>query len=296
MSPTLRFVSASVGSLALSVALGSSSHADVTYNGFATTAGLTINGGAATANSADGTVLRLTPAIGNRGGSAFSTQKVSTSVFTSVFSFRISDSGGPVFDNNTESGADGLVFVVQNQANNVGSVGEGIGFSGISPSLGVEFDTWGNASNNDPSQSHVGIDLNGNVNHALAGQGPTVNIGDTNAATSALPGPELDSGVRWWSWVVYDAQTLSVYLTQNDSVTEPVRPVSPLLTFSVNLESTLGGSTAFAGFTSGTGSDFANHDILYWRYTETVPEPASLLSALAALGLAADGLRRARRR
>ncbi|MGI9428963.1 MAG: L-type lectin-domain containing protein, partial [Bythopirellula sp.] len=190
-------------------------HGDVLFDGFADTSNLQLNGAAATAATSDGTVLRLTPPVRNAAGSAFSFDKVSTAEFSSVFSFRLTDPGGPVFDFNNEPGADGLVFVVQNVANNVGVAGQGIGYAGIGTSIGVEFDTWGNAGNNDPSQSHIGIDVNGSVNHAAAGQGPTAIIGNTNVPGTDLPGPELDDGDRWWSWVIYDGTDLDVYLQRS---------------------------------------------------------------------------------
>ncbi len=280
--------------LGLPVWLGSTGRADVVYDGFGSTSGLTINGHAATAATGDGTILRLTPASAGRAGSAFSTLKVSTSEFISVFSFRITSPGGIITDNNTESGADGIVFTVQNQANNVGGVGLGIGYSGITPSMGVEFDTWGNNSNSDPSQSHIGIDFNGSVNHAAVGQGPTVNIGNTNAGTTALPGPELDDGNRWWAWVINSGTNVKVYLKMDESATEPAQPATPLLDYNVNLTTVLGGTTAYAGFTAATASAWENHDILYWRYTEAVPEPASL--ALLSTGGALLLLRRRRSR
>jgi legume-like lectin family protein/PEP-CTERM motif-containing protein len=266
---------------------------DVTFDGFDDTSSLQLNGAAATAVTSDGTVLRITPAVGNQAGSFFSFNKVSTAEFTSVFSFRITNSGGPVFDFNNEPGADGLVFVVQNLANTVGTAGQGIGYQFIGSSIGVEFDTWGNAGNNDPSQSHVGIDVNGSVTHGLPGMGPTKNIGNTNAPTD-LPGPELDDGVRWWSWVRYDGSVLDVFLLQSESTTPPGIPAAPLLSFPLDLSTILGGSSeAFAGFTSGTGADFADHDITYWRYTESaIPEPSSLV--MLVLGVIAASFRRTR--
>ena len=267
------------------VATSPVAHAEVIYNGFSDTSSLQLNASAAAVTTSDGDVLRVTPAIGNRAGSFFSLDKVSTAEFSSIFSFRITNSGGPVFDFNNEPGADGLVFVVQNIANTVGTAGQGIGYANIGTSIGVEFDTWGNAGNNDPSQSHIGIDVNGSVNHAAAGQGPTAIIGNSNVPNTDLPGPELDDGDRWWSWVIYDGTTLDVYLKLDESIVEPALPASPMLSFPIDLNTTLGGSDeAYAGFTSGTGSDWANHDILYWRYTTIViPEPATYTTALLAV-------------
>lgn len=231
--------------------------ADLIYDGFASTAGLTINGNAATVSTSDGMVLRLTPSAAWQGGSAFSTARVSTAEFTSVFSFRITSPGG--ISDGKSNGADGLVFVVQNVGNNVGASGGGMGFAGLSPSLGVEFDTFRNPQFNDPSGSHVAIDRNGSVSHG-ASNGPDVNI----------DAPELGSGDRWWCWVIYGANTLNVYLLANESATEPAIPTTPRLTYNLNLDSLLGQSTAFVGFSAATGAAWENHDVLYWRYTESI--------------------------
>lgn len=268
--------------LVAALVVAASLRADITYDGFSSTAGLTINGHATTLSTADGVVLRLTNSQGDRGGSAFSTAKVSTSQFLSVFSFRISNNGGAIFDNNTENGADGLAFVVQNQANNVGGIGAGMGYQSIAPSIAVEFDTWGNSGFADPSQSHIGITINGNPHHGAAGQGPTVNIGNTNAPGTGLPGAELDDGVRYWAWVLYNNGQMNVYLDRNSSTVEPLIPAVPLLSFNTNLTTILGGNLAFAGFTSATGAAWSDHDILYWRYTEAVPEPSTLAAVLFA--------------
>ena len=248
----------------------------VIFDGFENTDGLTFNNDALVTTTPDGSVARLSSAAVNRSGSLFSTLPVSTAEFTSIFSFRISNSGGPILSGNDEGGADGLVFVVQNQANNVGSVGEGIGYRNIAPSLGIEFDTFFNASNNDPSQSHVGIDLNGNVDHAADGQGPTVNIGDVPSGSINRPGPELDDGDRWWAWAINDGEQISLFLTLNESSVVPERPSEPLLTFDVDLEEVLGGTSAFVGFTSATGSNFSDHDLLFFSYDNVVPEPSTL--------------------
>jgi hypothetical protein len=265
------------------VSLGAFSHvasATVTYNGFSDTTGLTLNGAAKTAITNDGVVLRLTPAVASRAGSAFSTAKVDTANFSSVFSFRITSPGGPLFDGNTANGADGFVFTVENQANNVGSAGQGIGFQGITPSVGIAYDTWKNPEHSDPSQNYVGIDLNGSVDHGLA-NGPTVNI--TSDA--------MANGNRWWSWVIYNGTILDVYLLENESTTIPPLPDLPILSYPLALATKLNASQAFAGFTSATGSDWEKHDILYWQYTpadiRSVPEPSTLaLITLAAFAMA----------
>ncbi|MDF1870960.1 MAG: L-type lectin-domain containing protein [Phycisphaerales bacterium] len=246
----------------------------VDYTDFSDTTGLAINGSAGTATTSDGEVMRLTPATSGQAGSIFSDTQVDASDFSTKFSFRISDPGGSIFDGNTESGADGFVFVVQPIDSSLGSVGQGIGYAGIGTSLGVEFDTWHNSANNDPSQSHVGVNLNGSVNH------------NSGLPTADITGPELDDGDQWFAWIDYDGTNLEVRLSLIDS-----RPIDALISYELDLVSVLGQETAFVGFTSATGAAWANHDILNWSYTGFVPAPSSA-ALLALAGFATTRRRR----
>jgi gliding motility-associated-like protein len=63
------------------------------------------------------------------------------------------------------SGADGIVFILQPISTSVGTTGEGMGFEGISPSVGISLDTWQNFNRNDPAYDHISIQLNGNITH-----------------------------------------------------------------------------------------------------------------------------------
>ena len=67
------------------------------------------------------------------------------------------------FGSNTSSGADGIGWVIQYLGSNLGSAGEGIGFGGISPSLGIEFDTYTNPY--DPYYDHISLIKNGDSRH-----------------------------------------------------------------------------------------------------------------------------------
>ena len=207
------------------------------YNDFASCVGLQINGNAA----CTGGVLRVTPANFGQSGSAFSTTQIplgTAASFSTFFSFRIT---GSAF-----GGADGIVFVIQPVASTLGGAGGGIGYAGIPTSLGVEFDTWDNGpGSGDANASHVDIDLNGSV----------------NSVQTAPVAPALDDGNVWYAWVDYDGATLELRLSQ-----APTRPAGAVLTRAVNLSSILGTTSAFVGFTSGTGAAFANHDILTWRF------------------------------
>lgn len=70
------------------------------------------------------------------------------------------------------AGADGLVFVFLPNAQQLGYAGEGMGFAGLVPSLGIEVDTWENEHLGDPAEDHVALLVNGTVNHAYNLVGP----------------------------------------------------------------------------------------------------------------------------
>lgn len=65
-------------------------------------------------------------------------------------------------------GADGIAFVLQNISLSIGTTGEGMGFSGVTPSIGIPIDTWQNGNQNDPSYDHISINRDGDVNHGSA--------------------------------------------------------------------------------------------------------------------------------
>ncbi len=62
-------------------------------------------------------------------------------------------------------GADGIAFILQPISTSLGAVGEGLGFQGISPSVGVTIDTYQNFNDNDPSYDHIAIQTNGVIKH-----------------------------------------------------------------------------------------------------------------------------------
>jgi hypothetical protein len=224
-------------------------------------------------------VLRLTDNLG-QSGSAFSTNQISLDAnvsFSSFFNFQFSDQ--------QNGGADGIVFAIQTVSNLAGGAGGGIGYQGINNSVGIEFDNWLNDDDLtvDPSDSHVGINLNGSVDSVV-----TKDIS-----------PNLDDGDVWSAWVDYNGATnqLEVRLSQDD-----VRPDQVFLSHTVNLASVLGSTDAFVGFTSGTGGAGADHDVFGFQFNDTfkpieptkeVPEPITGLVLAAGMGGAA--LRRAKK-
>ncbi len=117
-----------------------------------------LNGGAV---SLGGDCYRLTQPIGNQLGTAWSSSLIS-----------LNDSFDLQFDIYLgcldANGADGMVFGLQPVSTSAGNPGQGMGFGGIVPSLGVEFDTWQNTTLADPTYDHMAIVQNGNVDHNTA--------------------------------------------------------------------------------------------------------------------------------
>jgi gliding motility-associated-like protein len=63
-------------------------------------------------------------------------------------------------------GADGMMFVLQNESSTaVGNAGNGMGYGNLTPSLGIEFDTFQNKGIGDIFGDHIAIHKNGNVDH-----------------------------------------------------------------------------------------------------------------------------------
>ncbi|HZZ82428.1 MAG TPA: L-type lectin-domain containing protein [Gemmataceae bacterium] len=240
--------------------------ADFIYSNFSSvnsTSGsqvLQLNGNAALV----GNVLRLTASAPYQSGSAFTTNAISlgsNASFSTYFQFNLSSSAG--ISDGDGPGADGIVFVVQTVSNTAGGAGGGIGYQGLTKSLGVEFDTY---NNGEISGNHVGVDENGGLQDFAAINEPT----------------RFNNGQTWNAWIDYDGVADQLQVRWSLSTT---RPVLPMLTLnSVDLPALLGQNNAFVGFTAGTGSGYNNQDILDWQFNQSfqpigdtqVPEPVSI--------------------
>ena len=238
------------------------------YGDFASTAGLNLNGSAASVNSA----LRLTPATNNRAGSAFYNAPLPVGAdtsFQSSFEFRINGGQG-------SGGADGMTFVMQNASGGSSTIGGGaggVGYSGIDNSLAIEFDTYQNAQ--DVNANHVSILVNGSLSGSL----------DTRS-----PGFDLNGVSSVHAWVEYNGITNELNVFVGQSATKPNQP---LVSATVALDDIVG-AQAYMGFTAGTGGLNNNHEILDWQFNTNVPDPSDppppgteLTNELVASGLVA---------
>jgi len=248
-------------------------------------------------------VLRLTDSLGFISGTAFLENTISLTnnrSFSTAFKFQITNPVGAV-DSDGVTGADGLALVLQGVGNNVGGVGGGMGYQGLSPSLAVEFDTWDNDISfpgfDDPNGNHVGINLNGNIISEIT----TADVPGSN-----LPA-HMNNGDNWYSCIDYDGsqnllEVRLITLTTPEQII--IRPTAALLSYSIDLESILP-SDLFIGFASGTGSGRNTHDIKSWEFIDTfepidsevtVPEPTTVaLLGIGLAGLGAGYLRRSRK-
>ncbi|MBI3410581.1 MAG: fibronectin type III domain-containing protein [Planctomycetes bacterium] len=221
---------------------------------------LTYNGSAAI----NGSMAELTNNGGGQAGSFFSTSPVDVTNFNSQFTFQISAGA---------STADGLTFTIQGIGPTaLGPSGGGLGYGpdhvggtgGIGNSVAIKFDLYSNEGE--------GVDSTGLY---TSGAAPT-NVGSIDLTPSSL---DLHSGDTFQVNLTYDGTTLMV--TIKDTVTG----ASATQNYTINIPATVGSSTAYVGFTGGTGGLVATQDILTWTFAPNAPATAP--SAPSGLGAAA---------
>jgi len=201
-------------------------------NGFSSVAGLTLNG--STVNS-DDSRLQFTNGEKNQAGSVFWSKPVGVQSFTTQFSFQLSTAV-----------AEGITFTIQNTGPKaLGTFGPSLGYAPIKKSVAIKFDIYSDAGEGTDS---TGVYINGAV--------PTVPSVDMTSS-----GVILRSGDAMLATVTYNGTTLTMKLT--DVVTNK----SFTLSKAINIPSTVGASTAYVGFTGGTGGLSASQKIIDWTYT-----------------------------
>ena len=214
-------------------------------NGFAGASGLTLNGGA----TISGPQLQLTDGNQAEARSVFYNTPVNVSQFTTTFDFQIAAG--------THT-ADGFTFTIQNNSPTaVGANGSELGYgptstsgTGILNSLAVKFDLY-NSDGEGNDSTGVYTD----------GAAPTVPADDLTSS-----GVNLHSGDLISATIAYDGPSQALSLSIADLATGG----KFTKTYAENLAAAVGSSTAYVGFTAGTGGGTATQSIQSWFFT-TLP-------------------------
>jgi Legume lectin domain len=171
--------------------------------------------------------------------------RVDIRAFHTSFVFQQGDSAshGPI--------GDGFTFALSSSyAYAGGKAGGGLGFEGILDSVAIKFDLLDNAGEGSNS---VGVYTGG-----AAPTTPSVNLDGT--------GIDLHGGHPFRADLEYDGIDLTLTLTDT---TDTARTWSH--DFAVDIPTALRASTAYAGFTAGTGELFVRQAIQSWVYFEGSP-------------------------
>lgn len=198
-----------------------------------------LNGSAVQIND---TCWSLTPAQNNRVGSIWNDTKVNlNNSFQVIMELNLGCQDA--------NGADGILFGLQPVSTSIGQAGEGIGFQGVSPSVGIEFDTWQNFNLGDPAYDHVAICKNGVLNHGTAN-----NLAGPVQANATKPNIE---DCDWHKLRVnWDAQTKTIEVWFDCDLR---------LTYTGDIVNEVfgGDPNVFWGFTSATGGANNLHQVCF---------------------------------
>lgn len=219
--------------------IGTTLPADVNYNPGFTSSGLALNGVAVL----NGSELQLTNGTTKIAGSAFFTTPLYVRSFTTNFTFQLNKPNG-----------DGMAFVIQNVGTTaLGPMGGGLGYGGtggIASSIAVKFDLYNN-SGEGPNSTGLYID----------GANPTV------PAITLGGGVNLHSGHPFNVQLAYDGTTLTMTITDANTPADTFTQ-----SWTINIPGTVGGNTAYVGFTGGSGGETAIQDVLTWTFTSASPQ------------------------
>ncbi len=175
----------------------------------------------------------LTPDQQNLSGTIWNKNLIDlTQSFNYVFEINLGCKDGP--------GADGIGFILQTKGTNLGATGQGLGFKGISPSLGILVDTYQNSAENDPPWDHLSIQMNGESNHQLPG-------GDLVAPVMLREGNE---NIEDCAWHLFRVEWNAVTHTMKVSVDNELR-----ITMNKDLVADIfgGNPKVYWGFAGSTG-------------------------------------------
>jgi hypothetical protein len=186
-----------------------------------------------------GGVLEINADTGDVAGSAYFAEPIeitpSTSIYTRlVISFP---------DQSPNPPGDGMVIVVQNDPRGTAALGggAGLGFGAITPSIGVELDTYKDTY--DLDDNHMGIDIDGSL---------------TSVDAAMLPF-RMNGGTTFYAWVDIDGPDRRV---RGYASTTPTKPLLPQVESTQDLGRL--GPSAYVGVVGGTAFAVEAHHIHAW--------------------------------
>ena len=185
-----------------------------------------------------GNAVRMTDGGAGESAVAWTAKKVSVGTFTANFTFQL-----------PTSTADGFTFTIQDAPKGTWAIGgnaSDLGYTGITKSVAIKFAMYSNSTKGAVSQT-------GLVENGAA---PSTQSIDMSASKVSL-----HSGHILFVQLVYDGVTLKQTVT--DTSTGAVFAHS----YTVNLASVLGSSTAYVGFTGSTGAFTSVQNLLTWSYS-----------------------------
>ncbi len=201
------------------------------------------------------TTYRLTQDIQWQNGSVWNVNKIDLNNSFDIFF--------ECYFGNHDDGADGITFTLQRQGTNAGGAGGGLGATGITPSLIVEYDTYQNTDYLDPVYDHIAIEKNGIADHSLPA---TLLAGPIQANVSNV---DIENGQWHKARVKWDAatHTMEVYfdctlrLTYNNDI----------------IASVFGGNNmVYYGFTASTGGSTNEQSVRGFHFTHSKKMDAAL--------------------
>lgn len=130
----------------------------------------------------------------------------------------------------------------------------------------VEFDTWLNPEFEDPSNNHIGV----NINSMNSMQ--TYNLCANSNLNETVDCNYFDTGQDFTSWIDYDAtkQKLEIHLANGSSIVGIKKPSDPLLTL-LNLDlSDVFYNDMYVGFSGSVGLFGEVHEIKSWSFQSSL--------------------------
>lgn len=134
----------------------------------------------------------------------------------------------------------------------------------------VEFDTWLNPEFADPSNNHIGVNIN-SMNSVQ-----TYNLcANSSSANETADCNYFDTGDDFTSWVDYDGtnQKLEVRLANGSSTTTAgmAKPSDPLLTLAnLDLSDVFNNDDMYVGFSGSVGMYAEVHEIKSWSFQSSL--------------------------